>query len=165
MAILWPGKTESKIGESIVAETEGATVERVEQFPCRSLQANTCGKVTVRLESGQDAGRRTSFQIGVGALDPEVNVGDRVRVVENAVAPGPEAVEGQEYSLSDFERRRPMLFLVLLFAGLVVMFARARGALSLLGLAISLAVVLVFMVPAILDGKSPLAVAVVGSLG
>ena len=56
-----------------------------------------------------------------------------------------------------------MLVLALLFAGLVVIFARLRGLLSLVGLAVSLAVVLVFMVPAILDGKSPLAVAVVGS--
>lgn len=163
MAVLWPGDTPSGVGESVVIDSEAATVERVEQFPCQSLGTDTCSKVTVRLDSGPDEGSRTSFQIGVGGLDPEVEVGDRVRVVENAVAPGAEAVRGQEYSLSDFERRRPMLFLALLFAGLVVVFARLRGVLSLVGLAVSLAVVLVFMVPAILDGKSPLAVAVVGS--
>ena len=44
------------------------------------------------------------------------------------------------------------------------MFARWRGALSLAGLAASLVLVLVlvFVVPAILDGQPPLAVAVVG---
>ena len=68
MAILWPGKTESKIGESIVADTEGATVERVQEFPCRSLRASICGKVTVRLESGPDEGRQTSFRsVSVGS--------------------------------------------------------------------------------------------------
>ena len=41
---------------------------------------------------------------------------------------------------------------------------RLRGALSLVGLGFSLAVVLLFVVPAILDGKSPLAVAIVGGL-
>jgi uncharacterized membrane protein len=46
----------------------------------------------------------------------------------------------------------------------VLLFARLRGALSLAGLAFSVAIVLLFVVPAILDGKSPLAVAVVGSL-
>jgi uncharacterized membrane protein len=163
MAILWPGDTPSGVGESIVVDSEAATVQRVDQFACQSLGTDTCARVTVRLESGPDEGKRTRFQIGVGGLDPEVEVGDRVRVVENAVAPGVEAVEGQEYSLSDFERRRPMLLLALLFAALVVVFARVRGVLSLVGLAISLTVVLVFMVPAILDGKSPLAVAVVGS--
>jgi uncharacterized membrane protein len=47
---------------------------------------------------------------------------------------------------------------------IVVAFGRLRGALSLLGLGFSLALVLLFVVPAILDGKSPLAVAIVGSL-
>ena len=46
----------------------------------------------------------------------------------------------------------------------MLIFARLRGALSLLGLGASLALVLVFVVPAILDGKSPLAVAIVGAL-
>ena len=163
MAILWPGDTASGVGESIVVDSEAATVERVTEFSCQSLGTDTCSRVTARLDSGPDKGTTTSFQIGVGGLDPEVNVGDEVRLVENAVAPGVESVRGQRYSLSDFERRRPMLVLALLFAGLVVIFARLRGLLSLVGLAVSLAVVLVFMVPAILDGKSPLAVAVVGS--
>ena len=163
MAVLWPGDTPSGVGESIVVDSEAATVERVNQFSCQSLGTDTCGRVTVRLDSGPDEGRKTSFQIGVGGLDPDVDVGDKVRVVENAVAPGVESVRGQEYSLTDFERRRPMLLLALLFGGLVVILARLRGILSLVGLGVSLAVVLVFMVPAILDGKSPLAVAVVGS--
>jgi uncharacterized membrane protein len=163
MAVLWPGATPSGVGESVVVDSEAATVERVDQFPCQALGTDTCSRVTVRLGSGPDEGSKTSFQIGVGGLDPDVEVGDKVRVVENAVAPGTEAVRGQEYSLTDFERRRPMLLLALLFAGLVVAFARLRGFLSLVGLAVSLAVVLVFMVPAILDGKSPLAVAVVGA--
>jgi len=163
MAVLWPGDTPSGVGESIVVDSEAATVERVNQFSCQSLGTDTCGRVTVRLNSGPDEGRKTSFQIGVGGLDPDVDVGDKVRVVENAVAPGVESVRGQEYSLTDFERRRPMLLLALLFGGLVVILARLRGILSLVGLGVSLAVVLVFMVPAILDGKSPLAVAVVGS--
>jgi uncharacterized membrane protein len=45
----------------------------------------------------------------------------------------------------------------------VLVFARWRGALSLVGLAISLVIVLLFVVPAILDGKSALLVALVGS--
>ena len=163
MAILWPGDTPSGVGESIVADTEAATVERVEEFACNSLGTGICARITARLESGPDDGQKTTFQIGVGSADPDVDVGDRVRVVENAVPPGPESVQGQQYSLSDYERRRPMLFLALLFAGVVILFARLRGLLSLIGLTVSLAVVLVFMVPAILDGESPLAVAIVGS--
>jgi uncharacterized membrane protein len=57
-----------------------------------------------------------------------------------------------------------MLWLALAFAALVIAFGRLRGALSLVGLVISLAIVLVFIVPAIRDGEPPLAVAIVGSL-
>jgi uncharacterized membrane protein len=57
-----------------------------------------------------------------------------------------------------------MLVLAAIFVAIVLLFARLRGALSLAGLALSIAVVLLFVVPAILDDKPPLAVAVVGSL-
>ena len=54
--------------------------------------------------------------------------------------------------------------LAIAFVLIVLLFARLRGALSLVGLGASLALVLVFVVPAILDGRSPLAVAIVGAL-
>jgi uncharacterized membrane protein len=47
---------------------------------------------------------------------------------------------------------------------LVIALARTKGARALLGLALSLLVVVQFMVPAILEGSSPLLVALVGSL-
>jgi uncharacterized membrane protein len=77
---------------------------------------------------------------------------------------GAPAVAGTGYTLYDFERRKPMLLLGALFALVVVLFARWRGFLSLVGLGISLVIVLLFVVPAILDGKSALLVAVVGSV-
>jgi uncharacterized membrane protein len=57
-----------------------------------------------------------------------------------------------------------MLWLAIAFVALVIVVARLRGVLSLVGLGISLGVVLGFIVPAILDGESPLAVAVVGAM-
>ncbi len=47
---------------------------------------------------------------------------------------------------------------------LVVALSRWRGFLSLVGLGLSLVVILTFVVPGILNGRSPVAVAVVGSL-
>ena len=57
-----------------------------------------------------------------------------------------------------------MILLALGFVALVVIFGRLRGALSLVGLLASLAVILLFTVPAIRDGEAPLAVAVIGAL-
>jgi uncharacterized membrane protein len=160
LVVLWPGEVESGVAEGIAKGSEVASVERVEDFRCSEFQNARCRNVTVELETGSDRGRRTTIQLGTGGVDPDLVPGDRVRVTKGEAAPGVEPV----YSLTDFERRRPLLFLALVFAALVIALGRLRGALSLVGLAISLALILVFVVPAILDGKDPLAVALVGSL-
>nr|MBA2763861.1 YibE/F family protein [Thermoleophilaceae bacterium] len=84
-----------------------------------------------------------------------------IRLAPTPGAP-PDAAPG--YVISDFERGLPMLYLLLGFAALVVAFGGLRGALSLIGLALSLALVVAFVVPAILTGEPPLVVAIVGSL-
>ncbi len=164
LVALWPGKLDTKLGEGIAKKTEQAQVERIEAFRCSGFQTNTCRKVTVRLQSGPRKGTEGLFSLGTSGIDPEVSVGDRVRVVRAEMPPGAELPPEQEYSLTDFERRGPMLVLALLFAVLVVVLGRLRGALSLVGLALSLVVVLAFVVPAILSGEKPLLVAVVGSM-
>jgi uncharacterized membrane protein len=94
-----------------------------------------------------------------------VDPGDGIKVAEAPEPPpGAPPTAGTGYSLVDFQRGTPMLVLALIFVAVVLLFARLRGALSLLGLGFSLAVVLGFVVPAILEGESPVAVAVVGSL-
>jgi YibE/F-like protein len=80
-----------------------------------------------------------------------------------AVGPGPcegapeqtcpgadiEVTSGPDRSFSDFERRVPLVALGIAFAVLVLLVARWQGLRSLVGLALSLAVVLFFIVPAI----------------
>ena len=163
LVALWPGEVEGTIAESLTAKSERAEVERVEEFRCSGFQTQRCTRATVRLETGPDEGSTSVLTLGTGGVDPDLGVGDAVRVVKNVAPPGAEPVEGAGYTLTDFERRSPMLLLALLFAGLVVAFGRLRGALSLVGLGLSLAVILLFVVPAILDGKEPLLVAIVGS--
>jgi uncharacterized membrane protein len=120
--------------------------------------------VHATIETGPEKGKHITVQLDAGGLDPNVDPGDKIRV---AKAPKPPkdapAVAGTGYTLYDFERRGPMLLLAGLFVLVVLVFARWRGALSLVGLAISLAIVLLFIVPAILDGKSALLVALVGA--
>jgi uncharacterized membrane protein len=166
LAILWPGDSELQIGAGIAVESEEAEVLEVEERLCPGFGRQRCQIVTARLETGPDAGQRVQLQLGAtGGLDPDVDPGDDIRVAEAPEPPpGAPPTAGTGYSLADFERGTPMLVLGLIFAAAVLLFARLRGALSLVGLGLSLALVLVFVVPAILDGESPLAVAVVGSL-
>jgi uncharacterized membrane protein len=190
LVALWPGDVEAPLSEGLAAGTERAEVESVTYEACPPPQTGQCGEAEIRLDSGPDAGETVTLPVGGIALEPELEPGDQIRVTrsdpgpaeppdvgpairsEKGAAPVPPrgaepnlpAPGGPTYTLSDFERRAPILWLALAFGALVILFGRLRGALSLVGLAISLVVILAFVVPAILDGSSALAVAIVGSL-
>jgi uncharacterized membrane protein len=163
LVALWPrgDRAASTFGSS--AQTEQATVVEVALGGCRSGGGTTCRRVTVRLDSGAGRGTRSGLDIGTGF---DIDPGDTVRVVDTQV-PGDAVVGGQpadRYSFSDFERRQPLVILSIVFAALVLLAARWRGLRALFGLAISLGVVVWFVVPGILEGTSAIAIALVGSL-
>jgi uncharacterized membrane protein len=165
LILLWPAHVESQVAQGIAVDSEKAKVDGVEEGLCAGFETQQCQLVKARIESGEETGKHIEIQLGAGGLDPDVDPGDEIRVSKAPKPPkGAPAVAGTGYTLYDFERRGSMLILALLFVAVVLVFARWRGALSLAGLAISLALVLIFVVPAILDGKPPLLVAVVGSL-
>jgi uncharacterized membrane protein len=166
LVALWPGEADTELSEGLTASTERAEVTEVAFGPCPPPQPGTCGRAEIRISGGEDAGTVASIPLGASAIEPEIEVGDRIRVARAPAPigadPGTSALPA--YTFVDFERRSPMLWLAIAFAALVIVFGRLRGALSLVGLAASLAVVVLFIIPAILDGTSPLAVAIVGSL-
>ena len=166
LVLLWPGEADTELAEGLTAPTERAEVTAVSYSPCPPPQPGTCGEAEIRIESGDEAGSTATLTLGGTLLEPELEVGDELRVSRTDLVPGapPTAAGTPSYALSDFERRSPMLWLAIAFAALVIAFGRLRGALSLVGLAASLAVIVLFIVPAILDGTEPLAVAIVGSL-
>lgn len=168
MIALWPGSRQSILSEGITAPTKRAEIVSVTSAPCPPPQPGTCVSTTARLETGPDKGVVVTLPIGSGPLLPDLESGDQIRVSKVVVPEGAPAPQGQgpgpQYNFTDFERRIPMLWLALIFVAMVVFFGRLRGALSLVGLAASLAVVVFFIVPAILDGTEPLVAAVVGSM-
>jgi uncharacterized membrane protein len=166
LVVLWPGNVETTLAEGFAVDSQRAEVTRVEERLCPNFTQQKCQLVTVRLETGPDAGDNARLRLGsASGLDPDLDPGDKIRVAKGPeVRPGTEGVTGTGYTFNDFERRGPMLLLAAIFVAIVLLFARLRGALSLAGLAFSIAIVLLFVVPAILDDKPPLAVAVVGSL-
>jgi uncharacterized membrane protein len=68
------------------------------------------------------------------------------------------------YAVSDFRRERPMALLAGLFVAAVLLFSRWQGLRALIGLVLTFVIIIGFIVPAILDGRSPVAVALFGSL-
>ena len=134
---------------------------------CAIRQQRTCATVTVKVKEGAHKGESGSFELSGTVSDPHLSPGDDLRVIRNEPPPPGSIPAGVPppplYSFADYDRRSPMLWLALGFVAVVLLFGRLRGGLSLVGLAASLALVVGFIVPAILDGRPPLLVAVVGS--
>jgi uncharacterized membrane protein len=176
IVVMWPGGTEVELAQGLSAPTEKAEVVGVSEETCPQPQTSTC--ITAEIETA--GGEEATLPLGDTQFAPELAVGDEIRVSRPAGVPAGEATAGvgatdeevaahgsappPAFTFVDFDRRSSMLWLAAAFAALVILFGRLRGALSLVGLALSLGVVVLFIVPAILDGSSPLFVAIVGSL-
>ncbi|MFW0796250.1 YibE/F family protein [Gordonia sp. CPCC 205515] len=172
----------------VVAQIRGAclnplagTVSLEEQFQIEGVAPNApCIQNTVRLESGADEGRYTLLEVPTnraqsgtepGAVappadqldapqagQPSLKVGDKIRL---SSLPGPDG--SSRYTFFDYRRGIPTLVWGLLFVGAVVLVAAWRGLRSIIGLAFAFLVLGVFTLPAILNGESPVAVAVVSA--
>ncbi|UFU04913.1 YibE/F family protein [Ruania halotolerans] len=94
-------------------------------------------------------------EIMAGGIDP----GDEIRVFFTASAMG----SGSPYVFVDFVRNVPLVLLAVVYALLVLAVARWRGLMAIGGLLLSLAVVVVFLVPALMSGGPPLPVTLVGA--
>ncbi|GAA1406218.1 YibE/F family protein [Catellatospora coxensis] len=163
--LLWPGdlKTEPWTGavnhDGVVASVRIIDCADAAEPPAQTPEQKAppvCGDVVVRLADGKVV--TTSIPSGPGA--PEVEAGDKVVVMET------ESFEQDgviKYDIADHDRTDGLWALVLAFVGAVIAFGRWRGVSALAGLAFTFAVLLMFVVPAILQGSSPLLVAIVGS--
>ncbi|WP_075727776.1 YibE/F family protein [Corynebacterium aquilae] len=115
-----------------------------------------CERAIVDITSGQNAGKRTLLMIGNHPGDPTLEQGQQIRMAEQQAADG-----SVGYSFTDYQRKNALLFWAILTALAIIVVGAWRGARSLLGLTITLAAVGFFLLPALLRGGDPLALAVV----
>jgi uncharacterized membrane protein len=162
LALLWPHGKLGSSGQFGPIRTVGAVAEKVDSVPCALSASHICRVARIRILDGPQAGRRTLLTTvaAVGSLD--VAQGDGIRVYKNTVTPG-SSRPSDTYSFADFDRRGAMLWLAIGFVVLLVATGRVHGLRALIGLVASLAIVIKFVVPAILHGSSPFAVAIVGA--
>jgi uncharacterized membrane protein len=158
---LWPrGRLAEPAGGGQADPTRlvPATLTSVQTVPCQEaepgLPGSTCIKVRARPDGGEDVEFETTDPTG-----DTFRSGQRVRlsILEQAGQP-------TFYNIRDLERGRPMVALAALFVVAVIAFGRWQGVRSLIGLACSFAVIVGFVVPAILRGRSPVPVALVGAM-
>ena len=111
-------------------------------------------RITVRLDSGRDV----AFEM-VDETGDTFAVGQQVRVTEM------QGADGQlTHFISDVQREQPLAILAAIFLVAVLAFGRWQGLRALIGLGITLAIVVLFMVPAVLDGRDPILVALSASI-
>jgi uncharacterized membrane protein len=165
LILLWPaGAGEVQPASVDAGPAVQAEVTAVEATPCQTPGATGCQTVSARILGGADEGATAEFVLGEASSDPDLAIGQVVTVGKNPSMPGAEPGSAPPYSLRDLERRGPLLWLAIGFGLLVVLFGRLRGAMALVGLGASLVLVFAFIVPGMLEGKPPVAVAAVGSI-
>jgi len=145
------------------------TVVDAADVPCSFDPEQVCRTLTLLIDDGE-TGRYVDYELFPGDFAETLLPGD-MAVIEFfqdeseeleilAVAPVDPSIL---YQFADFQRRPLLIALALLFAVVVIALGRMRGVAALAGLIASVMVLLLFVLPAILDGRSPVLVAVVGA--
>ena len=158
---LWPrGRLAEPAGGGQADPTRlvPATLTSVQTVPCQEAEPGLPGSTCIKVRARPDGAEEVEFE----TTDPTGDTfrsGQRVRlsILEQAGQP-------TFYNIRDLERGRPMVALAALFVLAVIAFGRWQGVRSLIGLACSFAVIVGFVVPAILRGQSPVPVALVGAM-
>jgi YibE/F-like protein len=159
LVALWPRGVDSGSADAGVG-TIPATVLRVLDRPCAVGAVEVCRSLVVSVE-----GREVTLGLNLARLAPSVEPGDQVRVMRPGradTAPSPD--QSVPYEFAEVDRRGSLLWIVVVVAVLAAVLLRWRGVFAVLGAGLSLAVLVLFLVPAILAGRPALLVALVASL-
>ncbi len=165
VALIWLWPSEGIVvpeGSSSAAEVYGE-VTGIDREACPEEvpdDVNGCGTARVLLDGGDEV--ETLLPNGAGA--PEIDEGDDVVLIETGDTSGTEGAGAEAtYSVVDHQRGSQLWVLAAAFALAVIAFGRWRGLAALAGLGVTYALLVLFVVPAILAGEPPLLVAIVGS--
>lgn len=127
-----------------------------ESLTAKAPTSADCGRSTVRITGGAENGSTVTVDLPPDAV--RAGVGTHLVLLK---VPG--EGEGSPYTYYDMERGKPLTLLAIAFGLTVVAVARWRGLRSLLGLAFAALVVVKYLLPALLEGHSPVALGLVCS--
>ncbi|PQM74227.1 YibE/F family protein [Corynebacterium sp. J010B-136] len=161
---LWPSAT-TKAGEDFPFNQPQVlgTVVKVDNHLCDSALTGTRMETAPLIPAGDggdctrslvefDDGTFTQLVHWGVAGEPELAEGDRIVMSET---------DGSLYAFADYERTNNLLVWGVVAAIVIVVVAAWQGLRALIGLAYSLAVVFVFLIPGLMAGTNPLLLALV----
>ena len=159
LVLLWPSGDRSSLDPAILdADPIGARVQMVAVQPCSYDDTVECSVATLSITEGTTAGEVFSFEDITSGAGKRLAAGDDVLVLATVSVDGTTS-----YSFYEYERTTPLLLLLLLFVVAILVLGRWKGAGALAGLVASLAVIVVFMLPSLLDGNQAVLVALVAA--
>nr|WP_081710049.1 YibE/F family protein [Arthrobacter sp. 35W] len=175
MVLLWPsGSVQSAQGPNPYTAAPGASIETgsvqrtaVEDCPGTPVPPSGTAQQCLVAYLVADSGAG----VVPVAVPPEiektrgVKVGDNIRYVDlsGIVAADGSSFQGPQFVFMDFVRTLPIALLAFAYAVVVIAVARWRGVRALIGLGGAFAVLAAFMLPALLEGRPPLLVGLVGA--
>ena len=165
--VLWPGKPKlaDQAGNDTTPAYGDVTAISVQACPPGSVSPEAvgptaCGSATVHLTEGPGANSNVVVDLPNGPGAPTLAVGDAVVLT---VTQDPQTGRNT-YAVVDHQRGKALLFMLAIAAAIVLAAGRWRGLTALLALAVSFVLLLLFVIPAILNGENPLLVAIIGAI-
>jgi uncharacterized membrane protein len=154
LVALWPdGDRVGELTESVSFAAPGVT------FPHAIVERVDGEQLTVTVDDGADRGNEARLDVAPEVAESGLVPGDDIRLIRTPGADGRSATYGYFGTV----RTGPTGLLLAVFVLTVLVVARWRGLMALLGLAFASFVVLTFMLPALLTGESGLLVGLIGS--
>lgn len=155
-ALVSAGKQEILRGEVLKVDEESGREILGRQYPVQVVRV----KIFEGAEKGQEVTIRHGERFSI-TQGRKVSTGEKIVLVKDTTIIGDETKV--DYQIVDKYRLPQVAAITMVFALLVLALSRLRGLGSLVGLAISLLVIIKFIVPQILSGRDPLLVIIVGS--
>lgn len=155
--LLWPGGDRNRVVDpaGLSSDPAGAVVRDTAVERCSYDATTYCRTLTIEINEGDTAGAVWEWE---QPTTSPLREGDDILVTSAELSDGTLI-----YSFFDYERSTPLVALVILFVVCVLLLGRWRGLGAIGGLAASLVVLISFMLPSLLDGNNPVAVALVSA--
>ena len=117
--------------------------------------------IEVRIEEGEHAGLYYKIEYGTRQIRNEMimlRVGDKLMVTVTTLPTGEVSVQ-----FTDFYRNNSLLLLLVIFILASVLISGWKGVRSVLGILLSLAVIILIILPGIQEGRDPLLISIFGA--
>jgi uncharacterized membrane protein len=157
---LWPQGQKSHGETKGLGPTTTATITQSSTGACPGASGARCSYARIKVH-----GNASTLDLGPVNTAPSVSAGTTITVSRAPLLRGAAGTAGAEpWEFVDIDRHGSLLLIAIALLLLAILVIRWRGILAAVGVAISLLLIATFLVPGILDGGPPLALALVTAM-